>query len=289
MLSVCLNHSNISIQDMENLDTEKLMTIQVEQLEKEKKDLNERLRITAKRVDHLERAYRKDERPLLAKDYEDQKENDRQTFNTIQQARLQASIVTHEQDLEAKKRLSCMMGDYLARKNVILAERQKEFARKKEAAQKKIDEEKAKRTKAILREREEKRKLEEEEEARKRQEYEEEQARLEAGMCSLSIAHVVCRHKSIALERAEEEERQRALEEAAAEAKRLEEEKAEKAAALRRQREKERADDAEKARLQREREEEAEARARARAAEKAAERARPLVPATSGRGEGRRS
>jgi len=55
---------------MENLNTDDLMKLQVEQLEKEKRDLNQRLRIVAKRVDHLERACRKEERPLLGQDYE---------------------------------------------------------------------------------------------------------------------------------------------------------------------------------------------------------------------------
>jgi translation initiation factor 3 subunit A len=42
--------------------------MQVAQLEKETKELNKRLRmhIIVKRVDHTERAYRKEERPLLA-------------------------------------------------------------------------------------------------------------------------------------------------------------------------------------------------------------------------------
>ena len=181
ILSSCLNSKLISLlQDMETLNTDKLMIIQVEQLEKEKKDLNERLRITAKRVDHIERAYRKEERPLLAKDYEDQKENDRITFNAIQQGRLDASKLAYDQDIAAKRRLSRMMGDYLARKEAQLAKKKDDFAKKTEAALKKMEDEKAKRRRIVLQEREEKRRQIEEEE-RKQRELEEEQARLEAG------------------------------------------------------------------------------------------------------------
>ena len=49
---------------------ENLMRPQVEQPEKEKKELNEKVLVLAKRLDHIERAYRKEERPLLTKDYE---------------------------------------------------------------------------------------------------------------------------------------------------------------------------------------------------------------------------
>ena len=63
------------------------MEIQVAQLEKEKKEVNERLRVVAKRIDHLERAYRKDERPLLSIDYERQREEERKAFEVRQEER----------------------------------------------------------------------------------------------------------------------------------------------------------------------------------------------------------
>jgi len=167
---------------MENLNTDRLMIIQVEQLEKEKKDLNARLRVTAKRIDHTERAFRKEERPLLDRDYEEQQANDRETFDALQRERIAASKLMHELDLETKKRLSRMMGDYLARKQVLIAKRGEEFKKRKDVARRKIEEEKNKRRMAVNQEREEERKREEEEE-RKRREIEEEQARLEAGTC----------------------------------------------------------------------------------------------------------
>src|SRR5271170_259452 len=114
---------------MENLNTDKLMIIQVEQLEKEKKDLNARLRVTAKRIDHIERAYRKEERPLLDKDYEEQQANDRNTFDAIQRARINTSKLAHQLDLETKKRLSRMTGDYLARREVLAAKKREDFGK----------------------------------------------------------------------------------------------------------------------------------------------------------------
>ena len=46
------------------------MRLQVEQLKKEKKELNEEMRVLAKWLDYIERAYCKEQRSLLAKDYE---------------------------------------------------------------------------------------------------------------------------------------------------------------------------------------------------------------------------
>ncbi|EPQ53116.1 hypothetical protein GLOTRDRAFT_107210 [Gloeophyllum trabeum ATCC 11539] len=243
---------NVDIEQMEQLSTDNLMRLQVEQIEKEKRELNERLRVIAKRVDHIERAYRKEERPLLAKDYEEQQATDRATFEALQQQRLEAAKQTHLQNLETKKRLSRMLGDYQARKEEIMAKRSEEFAKRQAKAQKKIEEEKAKRRAAVLKAREEER-LRWEEEERIRREQEEEEAKREAERRAEEERLLV------------EEERKRAEEEAK---KKAEEEKR---AEERRRREAERAEAAEKARLQQQREEEAERRL----AERTAQRNRP--------------
>ena len=232
---------------METYDTEGLITIQVAQLEKEKKEISERLRIVAKRIDHTERAYRREELPLLAEDYKNQQKTDRETFEAIQQARRELSRQSHQADLETKTRLTRLLGDYHARKEVMIAKKQEEFVTKKAAADRKIKEEKEKRLKSVL-------KAREEEKAKKEKE---EQARLAEEAARLA------------------EEERRISEEAAARAAADEEaRKAEEAATARREaRERERQEAVERARLQQQREEEAEARRQARAAEKAAEKA----------------
>ena len=96
---------------MEDLSKDRLMHLQVEQLEKEKKDLNERLRIAAKRIDHVERAYRKEERPLLAQAYADQQAADRVTFEALQKSRIENSLAAHTQALASKKRLGRMQDE----------------------------------------------------------------------------------------------------------------------------------------------------------------------------------
>ncbi|KAI8976390.1 hypothetical protein BD414DRAFT_167349 [Trametes punicea] len=179
----------VDIKDVESLSTDNLMRLQVEQLEKEKRELNERMRVLAKRMDHVERAYRKEERPLLAKDYEQQQANDRAVFEAAQKVRLEAHRAAFEQDLATKRRLSRMVDDYNQMKQTIAARRGEEFAKRKELAQKKMEEEKAKRRAAILKAREEER-LQREEEERIRREKEEEEARLEAGSTPSHPTHL---------------------------------------------------------------------------------------------------
>ena len=167
---------------METYDTEGLITIQVAQLEKEKKEISERLRIISKRIDHTERAYRKEEHSLLAEDYQNQQMTDRETFEGIQRARRELSRQTHQDDLETKARLTRLLDDYHARKEVIIAKKQEEFAAKKAVAEKKIKEEKEKRLKAVMKAREEERARKEKEEKIRLQKVAEE-ARIEAGLC----------------------------------------------------------------------------------------------------------
>ena len=264
---------------MESYDTEGLIVIQVAQLEKEKKELNEKLRIIAKRVDHIERAYRKEERPLLARDYEQQQKNDRETFDTLQRARKDATRVAHQEDMTTKARLSRMMSDYEARREVIVSKKAADFAKRKEAAHKKIEEEKTKRRNAVMKAREEERQRVEAEQKRKR-EQEEEARRKEEGKLiqHLEYPKLMDPFCSSIDRRAEEQRRLDEEAAAAAEVERKKKEEEEKLLAIRKEREAERAAALEKARLQQQREEEAEARRQARReAEKVAATRKPVV------------
>lgn len=150
----------------------------MEQLDKEKRDLSERLRVLHKRIDHLERAYRKDEAPLLAVDYERQQQEDRVTHEKNAEMTVVTARQKHVEDLHAKKRLARMTGDYHARRKEIAGHREEEFQRKRAEAQKSMAEEKEARRQEILAQRAaekeryeaEERQAEEEEEERLRQE-----------------------------------------------------------------------------------------------------------------------
>jgi translation initiation factor 3 subunit A len=85
---------------MEDLSTDSLMLMQVEQLEREKKELNQRLR---KRIDYIERAYRKEERPLLAEHYAEQQATDRAIFEMLQHSRIEGARQRFQEDMASKK------------------------------------------------------------------------------------------------------------------------------------------------------------------------------------------
>jgi translation initiation factor 3 subunit A len=165
---------------MEDLSTDSLMRMQVEQLEREKKELNQRLRTAAKRIDHIERAYRKEERPLLAEDYAEQQATDRTIFETLQRSRIEGARQAFQEDIASKKRLSRMMQDYQQRKELIIAQRSEAHTAKLAESRKRIEEEKEKMRAAHqkMKDEKERERLEAE---RILREQEEEEARLEAG------------------------------------------------------------------------------------------------------------
>jgi hypothetical protein len=137
---------------------------------KEKSQLNERLRIVAKRVDHLERAFRKEERPLLAADYDRQKVADREAHDAANAAAREAAIAQQKAAIELKTRLGRMMPDYIVAREQVESQRKEEFERARKAAEKKIQEEKQKLKEEVVRRRQEER------EARERRRAEEEEA-----------------------------------------------------------------------------------------------------------------
>jgi translation initiation factor 3 subunit A len=155
---------------MEVLDTEKLLQLQSKQIEKEQREVAERLRIIAKRVDHLERAFRKEERPLVEADYERQKAEDKEAHVAAIKAARQVAREKHAIDLDLKKRLGRMMPDYLQARSVVESKRADEFAQRKAEAEKKMAEEKAKYKKKVLAERAAEKKRRAEEEARRAEE-----------------------------------------------------------------------------------------------------------------------
>lgn len=154
---------------METLDTDKLLQLQSKQIEKEQKEIAERMRIIGKRVDHLERAMRKEERSLVAADYDRQKAEDSAAHKAAIAAAQDAAIEKHSSDLALKQRLIRMLGDASAIRQVVEGKRVEEFAKKRAEAEKKITEEKAKLKARKLAERAEERKRQAEESRRAEQ------------------------------------------------------------------------------------------------------------------------
>ncbi|KAK4688818.1 translation initiation factor 3 subunit A, partial [Tremellales sp. Uapishka_1] len=250
----------VDISTIEELDTSKLVTLQVEQVAKEKRELNERLRIVSKRVDHLERAFRKEERPLLVADYERQKKEDKVDHERSNVAAKEQAIHDQKTRLEAKTRLSRMMPDYLVAREKVESQQKAEFESARKSAAKKIEEEKAKFKAGVVARRKEERQRREAEEAQR-----EEEDRLAAE-----------REEAEAAAQAEEEAKHA---QAKAEIEKRNAEAAERSAKAKADRDAEKAADLEKIRKQREREEEAEKRRAERASGGGGYR--PSAPATA--------
>ncbi|KAJ2830032.1 eukaryotic translation initiation factor 3 subunit A [Coemansia erecta] len=105
---------DVSIDDLENLDTSRLLEMQVEQIEKEKRDMQTRIKVMGRRMDHTERAYRQSEKPLLEQDYEAQKQADTENHASARKAQLEQSKEKHQSDLMHKKRFQRMFADFNA-------------------------------------------------------------------------------------------------------------------------------------------------------------------------------
>ena len=163
---------------MENLDTNKLKALQIQQLEKERKDLQSKTKLLVKKADHLERACRKEEIKLLDKDYQYQKKIDMAYHDAISKAKLEASKLQYEKDIDLKKRLQPMLEDCRGFKASLLGEYEQDYKTRKELAAKKLEQAKQERIKEYRKAREAEiaRKLAHE----KEQQLLEEQAKAEA-------------------------------------------------------------------------------------------------------------
>jgi translation initiation factor 3 subunit A len=231
------NAIDIDMENLDNLDSNELRRMKLAQLEREKNDINEKLRIAGKRIDHLERAFRKEEVKHLAADYEKQNEHDLGTYDVTKAITLKEAEQKHKESVELKHRVTLMLPFYETFKKDLQEQRRDAFEKRRRDAQRELERQIAARKKEY-RERKLREKAEQEEKERRLREEEEAAAR-------------------------EKEEKRQQEEARRAELLRLKE-----------QREKERQEGLEKAALQQRREEEALARRKAEK-EKAAAEARP--------------
>lgn len=176
------------LQQLEDLDSDRLLQLQVEQLDKEKRELQDRLRIISRRLDHSERAFRREEKPLLAEDYAKQQASDRKAYDAYVKTTLQSSKEQHEESIRAKKRLSRMTEDYKVASEQIAGKRGAEYHAKKEAAKNKMFEEMNKRRDKILKERREEDEQREAEERARREQEEEEARRVEGESLVVNVS-----------------------------------------------------------------------------------------------------
>uniref|UniRef100_A0A8C5QF86 Eukaryotic translation initiation factor 3 subunit A n=1 Tax=Leptobrachium leishanense TaxID=445787 RepID=A0A8C5QF86_9ANUR len=102
---------DIDIENLEELDPDFIMAKQVEQLEKEKKELQERLKNQEKKIDYFERAKRLEEIPLIKAAYEEQRINDMELWEQQEEERINTLMMEREKAVEHKNRLSRMLED----------------------------------------------------------------------------------------------------------------------------------------------------------------------------------
>jgi len=98
-------------EELLNLPAEEILQRQVEELEKEQKELQQRLKAQEKKVDYIERAKRIVEIPMLKKQFEEEKERDKEFWEAQEEERVAKLIEEHKLSLEHSKRLGRMTAD----------------------------------------------------------------------------------------------------------------------------------------------------------------------------------
>ena len=191
-------------EDITELDSARIRAMKLAALEKEKEQLAEQLRIAGKRIDHLERAYRKEEIKHLKEDYERQLKEDEEAYKKAAEEELKEAEIKHKEDVALKHRLSRLVPSYQKFVANVKQQRKAEFEKRSKIAQKELESKKAARVKEI-KEKRAREKREQQERARREQE-EEERERAEAE--AKAKAEEALRAK-LAAEKEEREEKRR--------------------------------------------------------------------------------
>ncbi|KAF2234314.1 hypothetical protein EV356DRAFT_157154 [Viridothelium virens] len=176
---------NLDELDLTDLDTGRIRALKIRALEKEKNELEKKLETTGRRIDHLERAFRQEERKHLADDYAKQRESDFQIHEKKTKEDLREAERKHKEDVALRNRVQRLVPTYETFKRQITAQRAAEFERRRRQAQKELEQKMEARRREVRdrkarerKEREERERAEREAEERRVRE-EEEQARVE--------------------------------------------------------------------------------------------------------------
>ncbi|XP_059517555.1 eukaryotic translation initiation factor 3 subunit A isoform X1 [Myotis daubentonii] len=210
---------DIDIEDLEELDPDFIMAKQVEQLEKEKKELQERLKNQEKKIDYFERAKRLEEIPLIKSAYEEQRIKDMDLWEQQEEERITTMQLEREKALEHKNRMSRMLEDRDLFEMRLKAARQSVYEEKLKQFEERLAEERHNRLEERKRQRKEERRItyyrEKEEEEQRRAEEQmlkerEERERAERAKREEELREYQERVKK--LEEVERKKRQRELE-----------------------------------------------------------------------------
>ncbi|KAH6681959.1 putative eukaryotic translation initiation factor 3 subunit A [Halenospora varia] len=199
---------DIDVEDLDNLDSNRIRALKLQQLEREKNDINEKMRITAKRIDHLERAFRKEEAKKLPEDYAAQRERDLAAYEKIKTQTLKDAEAKHRDNVELKHRLTRLVPFYESFRESVVERRHDEFEKRRRDAERELEKQISLRKKEF-RERKAREKREREEQDRILRE-EEERAAKEAE--EKAIREEKKKQEFAELKATREKERQAALE-----------------------------------------------------------------------------
>lgn len=167
----------IDLNNLKELDTDKLKMMQIEQLNKDKKELEEKLRALAKKTDHSERAYRRYELQLLEKDAATEKEKYLQSYEEMKKAKIEKAKKDHQKALALKERLSRVVPDYEKFVDGINKKNADKLAELKKQAGYELEKAKEERIARVRQERLEQLKIRREQEERERAENDRKAAR----------------------------------------------------------------------------------------------------------------
>lgn len=207
--------------EVSKLSKQHLMEEALSEQIKERQEMERKLQKLSKTMDHLERAKREEERPLIEEAYRKRLQDDEKFYQEQQEQALEQSKKQHDTDVVEKNRLIRMAEDKEIFEEQVISRRQGEFARLRRLREERLREERAmrsldrqiRRKKEYFRRQEEARllKIKEEEEARKREEEErkrKEEAERRAKFEELAAKQ---REREIAAEERQKREREEAL------------------------------------------------------------------------------
>merc|ERR1719369_1893191 len=117
-------------EEIAKMDADEIMAKQVEELEKEKKELQVRLKAQEKKVDHLQRAKRLEEIPLLKLQFEEFKEEAKVVWEEQEKDRIEGEKRQRANDVENRDRMVRMRDDKDKYLESLLKERKNVFEKK---------------------------------------------------------------------------------------------------------------------------------------------------------------
>ncbi|KYG41743.1 hypothetical protein M433DRAFT_7712 [Acidomyces richmondensis BFW] len=163
---------DVSGLDLDELDTGRIRMLKLQALEREKNEMGEKIRITGKRIDHLERAYRREEIKHLAEDYAAQREADLKAYEASKEETLRTAEQKHKEDVALKHRLSRLVPIYETFRKTITEARHADFEKRRRAAEKELQAKMEQRRREVRERKAAERRRAEEEERMRREEEE---------------------------------------------------------------------------------------------------------------------